>query len=69
MKKTAGLIFILLGLTCFLKAQDPHFSQFFASPLTLNPATDVFENVSERELNYGAAAMAALVYLVSEHGL
>ncbi len=32
-------------------------------------ATDVFENVSERELNYGAAAMAALVYLVSEHGL
>ncbi len=32
-------------------------------------ATDVFENVSERELNYGAAAMAALVFLVSEHGL
>lgn len=32
-------------------------------------ATDVFENVSERELNFGAAAMAALVYLVSEHGL
>ncbi len=22
----------------FLKAQDPNFSQFFASPLTLNPA-------------------------------
>ncbi|MEO7801809.1 MAG: M28 family peptidase [Ginsengibacter sp.] len=32
-------------------------------------ATDTFENVSERELNFGAAAMAALVYLVSEHGL
>jgi hypothetical protein len=32
-------------------------------------ATDTFENVSERELNFGAAAMAALVYLVGEHGL
>ena len=33
----------LLALLCFfgiedLKAQDPHFSQFYASPLTLNPA-------------------------------
>lgn len=32
-------------------------------------ATDVFENVSERELNFGAAAMASLVYLISKHGL
>ncbi len=32
-------------------------------------ATDVFENVSERELNLGAANMAALIYLVSEYGL
>ncbi len=32
-------------------------------------ATDVFENVSERELNLGAGVMAALIYLVSEHGL
>src|SRR3982751_3235683 len=33
---------IVLGCTLLLavmvKAQDPHFSQFFASPLTLNPA-------------------------------
>lgn len=29
-------VFVLLG--CLAKAQDPHFSQFFASPLTLNPA-------------------------------
>jgi len=28
----------LLLLTGVLQAQDPHFSQFFASPLTLNPA-------------------------------
>ena len=31
--------------------------------------TDVFENVSRRELLLGAANMAALVYLVSEYGL
>ena len=27
-----------LVLTLGVKAQDPHFSQFFSSPLTLNPA-------------------------------
>ena len=32
-------------------------------------ATDVFENVSERELNLGAANMAALIYLVGEYGM
>lgn len=32
-------------------------------------ATDVFKNVSERELNLGAANMTALIYLVSEYGL
>ncbi|MEP6584251.1 MAG: M20/M25/M40 family metallo-hydrolase [Ginsengibacter sp.] len=32
-------------------------------------ATDVFENVSERELRLGAANMAALTYLVSEYGM
>ncbi|MDQ6890074.1 MAG: M20/M25/M40 family metallo-hydrolase [Bacteroidota bacterium] len=31
--------------------------------------TDIFENVSERELNLGAANMAALIYLVSEYGM
>ncbi|MDQ3682190.1 MAG: PorP/SprF family type IX secretion system membrane protein [Bacteroidota bacterium] len=32
-------ITIIFCTTCFfLKAQDPNFSQFFASPLTLNPA-------------------------------
>lgn len=37
MRKLIVLVccFLLTGL---LKAQDPHFSQFFASPLTLNPA-------------------------------
>jgi type IX secretion system PorP/SprF family membrane protein len=33
------LIFLsILLVTVSVKAQDPHFSQFFASPLTLNPA-------------------------------
>ncbi|MEP6617121.1 MAG: M20/M25/M40 family metallo-hydrolase [Ginsengibacter sp.] len=32
-------------------------------------STDVFENVSERELHLGAANMTALIYLVSEYGL
>jgi carboxypeptidase Q len=30
---------------------------------------DVFENVNKRELELGAAAMAALVYLIDQHGL
>jgi type IX secretion system PorP/SprF family membrane protein len=34
--KTILLICVLLSLTA--KAQDPHFSQYFSSPLTLNPA-------------------------------
>ena len=32
-------------------------------------ATDVIENVNKRELELGAAAMAALIYLVDEYGL
>lgn len=37
MRKYFVFIFALM-LTGIVKAQDPHFSQFFASPLTLNPA-------------------------------
>src|SRR5215471_19039498 len=35
-----NLILFLIFLPCatFVRAQDPHFSQFFSSPLTLNPA-------------------------------
>ena len=32
-------------------------------------ATDVFENVSRRELNMGALSMAAFIYLVDKYGL
>jgi type IX secretion system PorP/SprF family membrane protein len=37
MRKLSYLI-IVLALSVTSQAQDPHFSQFFASPLTLNPA-------------------------------
>ncbi|WP_244311250.1 hypothetical protein [Mucilaginibacter metallidurans] len=32
-------------------------------------AKDVFENVNKRELELGAAGMAALIYLIDQHGL
>jgi type IX secretion system PorP/SprF family membrane protein len=39
MKMIKSIVFACaLLLTVIVKAQDPHFSQFFASPLTLNPA-------------------------------
>ena len=37
MRKLVCVIAFALG-TLSVKAQDPNFSQFFASPLTLNPA-------------------------------
>jgi type IX secretion system PorP/SprF family membrane protein len=36
--RTTFLTLLLLCAAGIVKAQDPHFSQFFASPLTLNPA-------------------------------
>lgn len=48
-------LFILPFLLCFinLEAQDPHFSQFFASPLTLNPAqTGNFNGIMRVATNY-----------------
>ncbi len=46
--------FLLLVCTCFFaNAQDPHFSQFFASPLTLNPAlTGKFDGTVRVAGNY-----------------
>lgn len=38
MKKALLILTIILYLIPASRAQDPHFSQFFASPLTLNPA-------------------------------
>ncbi len=50
---TFTLIFALFFLTGPLKAQDPHFSQFYAAPLHTNPAmTGVFEGKFRVALNY-----------------
>src|SRR6476620_2666988 len=38
MKKKTAIFCMVLCTAFFVKAQDPHFSQFFSSPLTLNPA-------------------------------
>jgi type IX secretion system PorP/SprF family membrane protein len=53
MKKTTAILSLLISLTLFVKAQDPHFSQFFASPLTLNPAfTGKFDGTLRVAGNY-----------------
>lgn len=36
--RKALFLLLLIGVFVNVNAQDPHFSQFFASPLTLNPA-------------------------------
>ncbi len=38
MKKIISTLAIFVVMICVSNAQDPNFSQFFASPLTLNPA-------------------------------
>lgn len=53
MKKTLVILSLLLSASFFVKAQDPHFSQFFASPLTLNPAlTGKFDGTLRVAGNY-----------------
>ncbi|HJS53162.1 MAG TPA: PorP/SprF family type IX secretion system membrane protein [Chitinophagaceae bacterium] len=52
MKKFTG-IFILVCVFSMSRAQDPNFSQFFASPLTLNPAlTGKFDGLFRVAGNY-----------------
>jgi type IX secretion system PorP/SprF family membrane protein len=53
MNKKSVLSVIILLLTFYTNAQDPHFSQFFASPLTLNPAfTGKFDGTLRVAGNY-----------------
>jgi type IX secretion system PorP/SprF family membrane protein len=50
--KVLFTIFLLI-LTGYLKAQDPHFSQFFSSPMTLSPAfTGKFNGTIRAAANY-----------------
>jgi len=52
MKKVLLIIICLLGVMV-TNAQDPHFSQFFSSPLTLNPAnTGKFDGIIRIAGNY-----------------
>ena len=53
MKKIISTLTICVCLTGIANAQDPNFSQFFASPLTLNPAlTGKFDGVYRIAGNY-----------------
>ena len=53
MKKNAAFVIFLFCISFFANAQDPHFSQFFASPLTLNPAfTGKFDGTVRVAGNY-----------------
>ncbi len=53
MKKYTCTFLVLFCFSLFVNAQDPHFSQFFASPLTLNPAlTGKFDGTLRVAGNY-----------------
>src|ERR1044071_7448208 len=53
MKKLVSTLTICVSLITVLRAQDPNFSQFFASPMTLNPAlTGKFDGVFRFAANY-----------------
>ena len=53
MKRIALLLTLMLCMKMQILAQDPHFSQFFSSPLTLNPAlTGKFDGVFRAAGNY-----------------
>lgn len=53
MKKWLTLLPLILCFCTILRAQDPHFSQFFSSPLTLNPAlTGKFDGLYRIAGNY-----------------
>jgi type IX secretion system PorP/SprF family membrane protein len=53
MKKNLFALIVVVAMAGGAKAQDPNFSQFFASPLTLNPAmTGKFDGVFRVAGNY-----------------
>ena len=54
MVKRYFVLFIILtiGICNISKAQDAHFSQFYANPLYLNPALAGAENCPRLTLNY-----------------
>jgi type IX secretion system PorP/SprF family membrane protein len=52
-RKIAGLLIIMLGVSVWCPAQDVHFSQFFNTPLAVNPAqTGFFQGDYRVAANY-----------------
>jgi type IX secretion system PorP/SprF family membrane protein len=53
MKKKFSLMCFCLGLTSIVSAQDPHYSQYFMAPLSVNPSFTGFMDGSARAMvNY-----------------
>src|SRR5690606_11680183 len=53
MKKSTVTLYYILTISFCVKEQDPHFSQFFSSPMTLNPAlTGKFDGTLRVAGNY-----------------
>ena len=53
MKKIFSTLTVCVAMVSVTNAQDPNFSQFFASPLTLNPAmTGLFDGTFRVAGNY-----------------
>ncbi len=52
MKKLTLSLLILVGLAATVSAQDPHFSQYYANPLYLNPAFAGTKKCPEVNINY-----------------
>ena len=53
MNRKIIIVFILILINSFLNAQDIHFSQYYASPMTVNPAyTGMFNGTYRVGANY-----------------
>jgi type IX secretion system PorP/SprF family membrane protein len=78
MKKYLISLLLAAGLAGSVKAQDPHFSQYYAAPLTLNPANagffdgDARFSINERQqwwnvgYNYNTTSLSADVKLFKQ---
>ena len=62
MKKIFSTLTVCVAMVSVTNAQDPNFSQFFASPLTLNPAmTGLFDGTFRVAGNYGLLSIMLLL--------
>jgi type IX secretion system PorP/SprF family membrane protein len=52
MKRTIAILTVMIALTSISKAQDYHFSQFFDTPLLVNPALTGVFNGNQRAILY-----------------